>query len=98
MGMEDEVEGVTFDPPPESHLARMEKNKRPEAPAKMRRKNLETVNACYMPKYKDQTDASFKAKAIEYAEATGFGVEKVKMIYREFLQNVKHDPKKAQVE
>ena len=47
-----------------------------------------------MPKYKDEHDESFKAKAAEYALQTGFGVEKVKLLFREFLAHVKYDPKK----
>jgi len=87
--------GRVDDPAPESKLGREERNKRPEPAARMRRKNLETVSACYMPKYKDEHDESFKAKAIEYALQTGFGVEKIKILFREFLSTVKYvNPKK----
>lgn len=93
---EDEVDSMLFDPPPESKLMPREK---PELPARIRRKNLGSVTACYMPKYKREDDG-FGEKAIEYSLATGFNIDKVRKLHREFLQfarpalpvGVQHDP------
>lgn len=70
------------DPPPE--IGNREREK-PEPPARVRRRFLQSVTAQYMPKYRQQED-DFKTQAAKLAETTGFSIEKVRRLCREFQQ------------
>jgi len=88
---EDDEYPEVYDPPPPSKMAPA--REKPEAPARVRRKCLATVTAAYMPKFKREDD-TFKQKAVAYSRDTGFGVEKVRRLHREFTQFAKrsNDP------
>jgi len=89
---EEESDGDPFvdDPPSPSKI--MSEREKPEPPARVRRKILSTVAACYMPKYQKVFD-TFKDEAQQYADSSGIGAEKIRRLHREFLQFAKpvHD-------